>query len=141
MEKIDCNRCKQQHVCCETGALVDLEEAKKILDLNLDIGGFFRFEKDEDFPSGYSAATSHDDGPCSFLTEDGLCAIHKVSYDLKPTYCKQFPYEDGKIAHFAKDLCLEYKKTRRDRAVKLWEKRTQKQLLASKSRIANFDLK
>lgn len=110
MEKIDCDKCEKQHACCKTGAWVDLEEAKKIMALGIKAGEFHQLEQDKDFPSGYCVATSYNSSPCTFLTPDGLCAIHKIDYNLKPHYCKEFPYEDGKLAYFVKDLCHEYKK-------------------------------
>lgn len=105
MKKIDCQECKRQEACCDFGAWVDLEEAKKILSLGLK-GVFYHLEKDEDFPSGYKVGTSYEENRCSFLDPQGLCAIHKVNYDLKPAYCKEFPYEDGKLSPFAGVLCL-----------------------------------
>lgn len=111
MEKIDCQKCVEQKNCCKHGVWVDLEEAKKILALGLK-GEFHQLEKDDDFPSGYIVATSYNDAPCTFLTPEGLCAIHKVDYNLKPAYCKEFPYEDGKFATYIEDLCLEYIKNK-----------------------------
>jgi Fe-S-cluster containining protein len=104
MEKIDCMKCKQMHSCCNFGAWVDLEEAKKILSLGLK-GDFYHLEKNEEYPSGYRVGTSREDDPCSFLTPEGLCAIHKVDYSLKPAHCKEFPYENGKLADIADVLC------------------------------------
>ncbi|MBU1998379.1 MAG: YkgJ family cysteine cluster protein [Candidatus Omnitrophota bacterium] len=101
---IDCASCKKQNVCCDFGAWVDLEEAKKILSLGLK-GDFYHLEKDNDYPSGYRVGTSYEDNRCSFLTRDGLCSIHKINYDLKPDHCKEFPYEDGKLAPLADVLC------------------------------------
>jgi Fe-S-cluster containining protein len=108
MKRIDCSKCKRGSECCKFGAWVDLEEAKKILALRLK-GDFYHFEKDKDFPSGYKVGTSYEDNPCSFLTSDGLCAIHKVDYNLKPTHCKEFPYEKGRLSDFADVLCIEVK--------------------------------
>ncbi|MFH1656029.1 MAG: YkgJ family cysteine cluster protein [Candidatus Omnitrophota bacterium] len=105
MKKINCLECPKKENCCQTGAWVDLREALKISSLGLP-GEFYHFKKDKKFPSGYKADTSYDHGPCSFLTASGLCSIHKVDYNLKPAYCKEFPYEDGKIAPLAKEFCL-----------------------------------
>ncbi len=105
IKKIDCSKCIDGKSCCQSGAWVDLEEAKRILALKLK-GKFYHFEKDKDFPSGYRVGTSYGCDPCSFLTEDGLCSVHKIDYGLKPTYCKEFPYEDGKIAPYANELCI-----------------------------------
>ncbi len=104
MKKIDCLKCKQQNSCCDFGAWVDLEVAKKILPLKLK-GDFFHLEKDSDFPSGYRVGTSYEDNRCSFITPEGLCSIHKVDYGLKPAYCKEFPYENGKLAPLVHMLC------------------------------------
>jgi len=105
MENIDCAKCKKQDYCCNTGAWVDLEEAKKILSLGLG-GNFHHLEKDDDFPSGYKVGTSVGYEPCTFLTKDGLCAIHKVDYNLKPVHCREFPYEEGKLSPLVSELCL-----------------------------------
>ena len=112
MKRIDCSQCKKQSVCCSYGAWVDLEEAKKIAPLGLK-GEFYHLEKDDDFPSGYKVGTSYENEPCSFLNAKGLCSIHVVDYALKPSYCKQFPYEDGKLSPWAKDLCHAAKKGKR----------------------------
>ncbi|MDD5044204.1 MAG: hypothetical protein PHU91_00680 [Candidatus Omnitrophica bacterium] len=108
MGKIDCCKCSEKNSCCGFGVWVDLEEAKKILSLGLK-GDFYHFEKDKDFPSGYKVGTSCEDDPCSFLTPEGLCAIHKVDYNLKPAHCKEFPYENGKLASNVKLLCSSVK--------------------------------
>jgi len=108
MKIIDCLKCKKGNECCRFGAWVDLEEAKKILSLKLK-GDFYHLEKDKDFPSGYKVGTSHEDNPCSFLTRDNLCAIHKVDYNLKPVHCKEFPYDNGRLAELAGVLCLKVK--------------------------------
>jgi Fe-S-cluster containining protein len=120
MESIDCNKCPRQCTCCETGAWVDLEEAKKILASGHKFpGSFFEFEKDETFPSGYRVGTSLAFGRCTFLTDDGLCSIHKVSYDLKPSLCKEFPLEKGKPAPFLDELCYFVKSKNAGREVKV----------------------
>ncbi|MFA5096223.1 MAG: hypothetical protein WC478_02665 [Candidatus Omnitrophota bacterium] len=105
-KKIECRECRDQRECCRLGAWVDLDEAKKILDLGIKGGDFFHLEKDDDYPSGYRVGTSVEDEQCSFVTRDGLCAIHKIDYGLKPTHCKEFPYENGRLSPIAKYLCL-----------------------------------
>ena len=112
MDKIDCRKCLRPTSCCREGVSIDLEEAKKIISLGLS-GEFFHLEKDKDFPSGYRIDTSYGDNPCTFLTKDGLCSIHKVDYDLKPTPCKEFPIdEDGVISSDAKRMCVLYRQNR-----------------------------
>lgn len=114
MKKIDCQKCRKQHSCCDFGAWVDLDEAKKILSLGLK-GDFYHLEKDKNYPSGYRVGTSVEDERCSFLTPKGLCSIHKVNYSLKPDHCKEFPYEDGKLSPFADVLCYSVKSKIRKR--------------------------
>ncbi|MDD5027845.1 MAG: YkgJ family cysteine cluster protein [Candidatus Omnitrophica bacterium] len=117
-QKIDCLKCREQHSCCNFGAWVDLDEAKKILALGLK-GDFYHLEKDGDYPSGYRVGTSVEDNRCSFLTPKGLCSIHKVNYDLKPAHCKEFPYEGGKLSPFADVLCsvVKSKKRKKNREI------------------------
>ncbi|MEW6101865.1 MAG: YkgJ family cysteine cluster protein [Candidatus Omnitrophota bacterium] len=114
IKHLDCRQCKSQADCCRMGAWIDLEEAKKIISLGLK-GDFFHLEADKDFPSGYRIGTSWEDDPCSFLGPDGLCAIHKVDYSLKPVTCKEFPYENKKVSPFADVLCTLYKAKKRGR--------------------------
>lgn len=105
---IDCVECKDQSGCCSFGAWIDLDEAKKILKRGIK-GDFFHLEIDKDFPSGYKVGTSIEDEKCVFLDPDGLCRVHKVDYSVKPVTCKEFPYEDGKIAPIADVLCSVHK--------------------------------
>lgn len=114
MRRINCSKCKQQASCCDFGAWVDLEEAKKILSLGLK-GDFFHLEIDKDSPSGYMVGTSYEDNKCSFLTPQGLCSIHKADYNLKPSHCKEFPYEKGKKSPLADVLCLAAKSKRKSK--------------------------
>lgn len=102
---INCRKCKAQYECCLTGAWLDLDEAKNILKLRIKGGDFFHLARDKKYPSGYRTSTSVGDSPCVFLTPEGLCAIHKIDYALKPSHCKEFPYENGKLSPFVKYLC------------------------------------
>lgn len=104
-EEIDCLKCHKPDDCCRLGAWIDLEEAKKILSLGIK-GDFFHLEIDKEFPSGYKIGTSYEDEQCVFQDTDGLCRIHKIDYALKPITCKEFPYENGKIAPIAEKLCV-----------------------------------
>lgn len=104
-ETVECVECKKQSRCCRMGAWVDLDQAKKILDLGIKGGDFFHLEKDSDYPSGYRVGTSIEDERCVFLGKDGLCKIHKIDYSLKPEHCKEFPYEKDKLSPLAKYLC------------------------------------
>jgi len=117
IKTFDCAECSQQAYCCQEGAWVDLDEALKITTLRLD-GVFTNLRKDKSFPSGYKVSTSRvvtptKDSPCSFLTDDGLCSVHKVDYDLKPTFCREFPYENGKITPISRYYCLLLKRKRK----------------------------
>lgn len=106
-KKIDCQKCVHKGFsCCRYGTWVDLEEAKKITELDL-FGSFEDIEVDTEYPSGFKIATKIENGACSFLDKDGLCSIHKVNYELKPHYCKEFPLRDGKFFENAKHLCVQ----------------------------------
>ncbi|MBU1905983.1 MAG: YkgJ family cysteine cluster protein [Candidatus Omnitrophica bacterium] len=105
MKKIDCSECRKQEFCCQEGVEVDLGEARKIESLGLS-GKFYHKRKAKKYPSGYKVSTNFKEEPCSFLTTDGLCSIHKIDYELKPAYCKEFPYENGKLSPIAKYFCL-----------------------------------
>ena len=106
--RISCHKCKSPADCCRFGAWIDLEEAKKIVSAGIE-GVFFHLEKDDEFPSGYRVGTSYEDNPCSFLGSDGLCAIHKIDYGLKPITCKDFPYENNEVSPLADVLCVKFK--------------------------------
>ena len=106
-EIVDCNQCKTQSDCCQLGAWIDLEEAKKIVSLGIK-GDFFHLEKDDEFPSGFRVGTSYEDNLCSFLDSDGLCRVHKVDYKFKPNTCKDFPYEKKKLSSFVDIVCTEF---------------------------------
>ena len=105
---IDCFKCSNQADCCRMGAWIDLEEAKKILSLEIP-GDFFHLEIDKEFPSGYKVGTSYEDERCAFQDADGLCRIHKIDYALKPVTCKEFPYEGDKVSPIADLLCVMHK--------------------------------
>lgn len=105
---IDCLECDDQSACCRFGAWIDLDEAKKIISLGIK-GDFFHLEKDSHFPSGYKVGTSYEDEQCAFLDPDGLCRVHKVDYAFKPVTCKEFPYENKRIAPIASVLCTVHK--------------------------------
>lgn len=111
--QVDCGECAEQAKCCRLGAWVDLDEAKKILSLGIKGGDFFHLEKDDDYPSGYRVGTSVEDESCSFLTREGLCAIHAINYSLKPDHCREFPYEKGKLSPLAEYLCETVKSHRK----------------------------
>ena len=112
MKTIYCSKCREQNSCCDFGTWVDLEEAKKILSLGLK-GDFYHLEEDKSFLSGYKVGTSYEDNRCSFLTSEGLCAIHEADYHLKPLHCREFPYENGKLSPFADVLCSVVKSKRK----------------------------
>jgi hypothetical protein len=113
-----CTDCKTQSKCCRLGTWVDLEEAKKIIELKIKGGDFFHLEKDAGSPSGYMLGTSINDEPCTFLARDGLCSIHKIDYNLKPAHCKEFPYENGVLAPISKYLCEEIKAEHKKKKIK-----------------------
>jgi len=117
IKEFDCMGCPQMSYCCQEGAWVDLDEALKISRLRLR-GVFTHLRKDKTFPSGYKLSTSRlvttiKDSPCTFLTDKGLCSIHKIDYGLKPTHCRDFPYENGRLSQASKYYCLLLKRKKK----------------------------
>ena len=104
---IDCSKCTRMGSCCRKacGVWVDLEEAKNILALDIK-GTFHHLVKDDAWPSGWKVSTAFKNR-CEFLESDGKCRIHNVSYNMKPRYCREFPYENGKIPEWGKYYCYQ----------------------------------
>ena len=89
--------------CCQEGVEVDLEQAKEIsqLKVNLKKPWFAGLAKDSDMPSGWSLSTVVRDGSCVFQRKNHLCMI----YEHRPMFCREFPIEMGKIAEHYTYLC------------------------------------
>ncbi len=89
--------------CCKDGVDVDLEEAKKIsqLDINLEKPWFDKPFEDSDMPSGWAVSTVTRDGRCVFQASDYRCRI----YEHRPVFCRDFPLEMGQIAEHYDYLC------------------------------------
>lgn len=104
-----CKACKTG-ACCRLGVEMDLKEAAKIadLDLNLKKPWFACLFKDESFSSGWGVDTVVRHGRCVFQQKDKKCLI----YLYRPTACREFPLEDGKFARYYEHLCSEVRKVR-----------------------------
>lgn len=89
--------------CCQDGVDVDLEEAKRISMLNLDLKKpwFEKLFQDSDMSSGWAVSTVVRDGRCVFQKSNYKCII----YEHRPTFCRDFPLEKGRIAEFYHYLC------------------------------------
>ena len=89
--------------CCKDGVEVDLEEAKKISKLNIKLKKpwFVNLQEDADMPSGWSLSTTVRHGRCVFQRKDYKCMI----YEFRPTFCRDFPLEKGRLAEFYNYLC------------------------------------
>lgn len=96
-------KCKRCGKCCKVqGVMVDLEEAKKIIDK---YGGMVHnLHRDKDFPSGWVVQTAYKNSGCTWQ-KGKLCSVHKH----RPHYCKEFPYEDGNLSWLVKQ-CPVYNK-------------------------------
>ncbi|MDD5356170.1 MAG: YkgJ family cysteine cluster protein [Candidatus Omnitrophica bacterium] len=97
-----CNSCISGS-CCQDGVEVDLEEAKKIsrLKIKLRKPWFENLSKDKDMPSGWAVSTTVRNNRCVFQKGNYKCLI----YPHRPTYCRDFPLEHGKIAQYYHYLC------------------------------------
>ncbi len=89
--------------CCQDGVEVDLDEAKKIskLKVNVKKPWFEGLFEDSDMPSGWGISTVKRDGRCLFQRKNYLCMI----YEHRPAFCREFPIENGRIAEFYNYLC------------------------------------
>jgi lysine-N-methylase len=93
LERWDCHQCG---ICCY-GAIVRLSEKDREKlrqqgwDKHPDFRGRRIIVREGWFSSQYYLA-QRDDGGCVFLTEDGLCRIHKeFGLEAKPLLCQMFP--------------------------------------------------
>lgn len=97
--------CEQCYVgtCCREGVEADLFEVARILKMDLDIPRpWFDFlGRDKRMPSGYKFSTVLKKRRCIFQDDNMRCRI----YEIRPRYCLEFPFENGKIAPFYRDLC------------------------------------
>jgi len=100
--EIDCKGCKGGD-CCQDGVDVDLAEAKRISRLKLKIRKpwFEDLFKDEGSPSGWAVGTVVRNNRCVFQDTNKRCRV----YSVRPRYCREFPYENGRPAPFYKELC------------------------------------
>lgn len=89
--------------CCRDGVDVDLNEAKRItkLKVNIEKPWFKGFFHDPDLPSKWGVGMTIRDGRCVFQTKKYRCRIYKN----RPKYCRDFPFEFGNIAEFFHYLC------------------------------------
>ncbi len=103
--------CKCSGECCHYGVYTDLKEHDKIIELKDKILSFFDEtqckdlskwfepeEEDEDFESGVAVGTEVINGKCTFLDNDGFCALQRLAnkenvhkWKYKPLYCILFP--------------------------------------------------
>ena len=97
-----CKTCAKG-MCCREGVDVDLEEAKVIAQLKLDIKKpwFEGFFYDTDLPSKWGVSTVVRDGTCVFQDKNSRCRIYKY----RPHYCREFPIELGSLADLYEYLC------------------------------------
>lgn len=101
-KRVECRLCGKGK-CCREGVEVDLFEVARILKTKLDIPKpWFRYlGRDKSFPSGHKFSTVIRNRRCVFQNDQMRCAV----YNIRPTYCAEFPMEDGKIAEFFRVLC------------------------------------
>jgi Fe-S-cluster containining protein len=95
--------------CCFGGVDVDLAEALRISQLQLDIKKpwFEYLHRDPNVPSGWALETVVRNGSCVFHRPDRRCSI----YDIRPHYCAEYPFEDGELAKNYQEYCCEADKT------------------------------
>ncbi|MFH1622171.1 MAG: YkgJ family cysteine cluster protein [Candidatus Omnitrophota bacterium] len=89
--------------CCQDGVDVDLEEAKKISQLNITLKKpwFNNLFRDADMPSGWAVSSVVRHGRCVFQKSNYKCMV----YEHRPYFCREFPLEKGRIAELYGYLC------------------------------------
>lgn len=89
--------------CCKDGADVDIEQAKKISRLKIAIKKpwFEGLHEDKHLPSGWAVGTIARNGRCVFQDKNKRCRI----YEHRPRYCREFPYEQGRINRDVEYFC------------------------------------
>ncbi len=107
-----CSEC-YRGTCCRQGVEVDLFEVAQILKMKLDIPKpwFVFLSRDKRTPSGYKFSTLLKNRRCIFQDDNMRCRI----YEVRPRYCAEFPFEDGRVAPFYRDLCHHSKKRRKSK--------------------------
>ena len=97
-----CKNCIEG-TCCKGGVDVDLEEAKKISRLKIPVKKpwFTGLHEDKYLPSGWALETVVRNGRCVFQNKNKKCTIYKH----RPLYCREFPYEKGKINKDVEYFC------------------------------------
>ncbi|MFH1691317.1 MAG: YkgJ family cysteine cluster protein [Candidatus Omnitrophota bacterium] len=110
-----CKECYQGS-CCRQGVEADLFEVARILKLDLDIPRpwFDYVGRDKRSPSGYVFSTVLKNRRCIFQDDNMRCRI----YEVRPRYCSEFPFEDGKVAPYYKHLCHHPKAHKRNKRKK-----------------------
>jgi lysine-N-methylase len=95
IERWDCHQCG---VCCR-GSIVPLseEDVARLKSQNWDQHADFRgtpvMVRESWLGHDYRLA-QRDDGRCVFLTDEGLCRIHKeLGFEAKPLVCRMFPLQ------------------------------------------------
>jgi Fe-S-cluster containining protein len=89
--------------CCKEGVEVDLKEVKRISKLNIRLKKpwFDKLSKNSETPSGWSLSTILRNNTCIFQQKDYKCLIYKY----RPAFCRDFPFENGRIAKYYHYLC------------------------------------
>lgn len=105
-----CIEC-DQGTCCREGVEVDLLEVARILERPLDLPKpWFKFlGRDKKFPSGYKFTTLLKNRRCIFQNGRMRCRV----YEIRPRFCVEFPFEEGKKAPYYHSLCHHAKKKRK----------------------------
>ncbi|MFA5038584.1 MAG: YkgJ family cysteine cluster protein [Candidatus Omnitrophota bacterium] len=109
-----CRRCDLGS-CCRDGVEVDLFEASQILKRAPAVPRpWFKFlRSDKRSPSGFVFSTVLRHRRCVFQNDAKRCIV----YDIRPRYCREFPFEDGRPAPYYHALCHHgaKKRTRRQK--------------------------
>lgn len=89
--------------CCKEGVELSKDEIKAIIFFNPAVKKpwFRKVDKLCNPEAGSEYETVLRSGTCVFQAKDKRCIV----YPVRPSYCRQFPLEDGKLAPFYEPLC------------------------------------
>lgn len=89
--------------CCQEGVDLSKEEIRRIVAFNPVVKKpwFGKSDKIYNPEPGFEYETLLSDARCVFQAPDKRCLI----YPVRPSHCREFPFEDGKLAEYYEPLC------------------------------------
>ncbi len=89
--------------CCQDGVELSKEEIRQIVALSPKVNKpwFKKADKKCNPEPGFEYETILVNNTCIFQDKDKRCVV----YPVRPSHCREFPLEDGKLAQYYGYLC------------------------------------